>query len=241
MKKYAHGFYWPKTEQHFIEYLDAKGGGEYQTVPKEALDIIVTDWACVIDIGAHVGTWTRWFAQRAKQVHSFEPVKTNYACLIKNLEEYKNCTLYNNAVSDEDKYITMWKPTDLTNTGTFSSVPLPGWKELRYQARAIDELKLEPTVIKIDIQGGEYPALKGSKETIKKHRPVICWENSKDNPDKENIYNFLSDLGYNGVFQFKEDAIWVHSSYQLTEEQHSKLLTLFRENQKIRKPITTNS
>lgn len=236
--KQAHGFYWPNTEQHFIDYLDSAGHDEYQIVPKNALDIVVNDWACVIDIGAHVGTWSRWFAKRAKELHSFEPVKTNYACLTKNLEEYTNCTLYNNAVSDEDKYITMWKPSDLTNTGTFSSVPLPGWEELRYKARAIDNLNLSPTVIKIDIQGGEYPALKGCTRTIKECRPVICWENSKDNPDRENIYNFLTDLGYNGVFQFKEDAIWLHSSYQLTQEQDNKLRILFRENQKARRPIT---
>lgn len=239
--KQAHGFYWPDTETHFIEYLDKNGSDEYQAVPKLALDIAVTDWKCVVDIGAHVGTWSRWFAKRANQVHSFEPVKTNFACLQRNLREYDNCVLYNNAVSDEDKYITMWKPTDLSNTGTFSSIPLPAWEELRYKAVAIDDLNLSPTVIKIDIQGGEYPALKGSTETIKKHRPVICWENSKDNPDKENIYNLLTDLGYNGVFQFKEDAIWVHSSYQLTQEQHTKLKTLFRENQKVRRPITTTT
>jgi len=239
--KYAHGFYWPKTESHFIEYLDIAGHDEYQMVPKVALDIVVTNWSCVIDIGAHVGTWSRWFAKRAKHVHSFEPVKTNFACLIKNLEEYNNCTMYNNAVSDEDKYITMWKPKDLSNTGQFSSVPLPDWEELKYKARAIDELNLEPTVIKIDIQGGEYPALLGCKNTLMKHKPVLCWENSKDNPDKQNIYDFLADLGYVGIFQFKEDAIWVHSSYQLTKEQSDKLKTLFRENQKNRRPVTTTS
>lgn len=230
--KYVHGFYWPKTEEHFIEYLDAVEHKEYQLVPKTALDIVVSDWTCVIDIGAHVGTWTRWFAKRAKEVHSFEPVRSNFDCLTKNLEEYKNCTLYNNAVSDEDKYITMWKPKNLSNTGTFSSVPLPDWEELRYKARAIDELKLTPTVIKIDIQGGEYPALKGSVNTIKSYHPVICWENSKDNTDRENIYDFLTGLGYRGIFQYKEDAIWVHNDYPLTQEKYNDLTILFRENKK---------
>lgn len=230
--KYEHGFYWPKTETHFIEYLNKNGGGEYQAVPKIALDIAVNDWNCVLDIGAHVGTWSRWFAKRAKQVHSFEPVKSNFNCLQKNLEEFNNCTMYNNAVSNESKYITMWKPNNLSNTGTFSSVPLPGWEELRYNALAIDTLNLAPTVIKIDIQGGEYPALKGAKETIKKHKPVICWENSRENTDKEDIYDFLTDLGYRGIFQYKEDAIWVHSSYQLTQDQQDKLNILLRENRK---------
>ena len=230
--KYEHGFYWPKTETHFIEYLNATKDGEYQSVPKIALDIAVNSWDCVLDIGAHVGTWSRWFAKRAKHVHSFEPVKTNFACLQKNLEEYNNCTLYNNAISDTNQYITLWKPTDLSNTGTFSSVPLSGWEELRYKALKIDDLKLEPTVIKIDIQGGEYPALKGSVRTIENNKPVICWENSKDNPDKENIYNLLTELGYRAVFQFKEDAIWVHCSYELTQEQQDKLIELFRANRK---------
>jgi len=239
--KYAHGFYWPKTEQHFIDYLDAKGGGEYQSVPKEALDIVVTNWSCVVDIGAHVGTWSKWFAKRADTVHSFEPVKTNYSCLVKNLEEFTNCTLYNSAVSDEDKYITMWKPSDLANTGQFSSVAIEGWEELRYKAFAIDSLNLSPSVIKIDIQGGEYPALKGGVQTIKKHHPVICWENSRDNQDRENIYNFLTDLGYRSVFQFKEDAVWVPSDFQLTELQFEELDKLFKANRKKKKSITTET
>lgn len=231
--KFAHGFYWPKTEQHFIEYLDSAGHSEYQIVPKTALDIVVNSWSCVIDIGAHVGTWSRWFAKRAKQVYSFEPIKTNYACLEKNLEDYPNCILYNNAVSDMKKYITLWKPQKLSNTGTFSSVPIAGWNELRYRAIAIDDLNVAPSVIKIDIQGGEYPALRGARQTIKTHQPVICWENSKENTDKENIYNFLTNLGYNGIFQYKEDAIWVPAGYVLNDDQQEKLRLLFRSNQKI--------
>jgi FkbM family methyltransferase len=236
MMKYAHEFYWPDTESHFIEYLDAVGHGEYQIVPKTVLDIVVTDWNCVIDIGAHVGTWSRWFAKRANHVHSFEPIKTNFACLIKNLEEYNHCKLYNNAVSDQSKHITIWKPADLSNTGTFSSIPLPNWEELEFQAIAIDELDLAPTVIKIDIQGGEYPALLGSKQTIAMHKPVICWENSTDNPSRQDIYKLLQDLSYVAVCQFKEDAVWVHNSYQVTQEQRDKLTALFKQYQKVLRP-----
>ena len=44
----------------------------------------------------------------------------------------------------------------------------------------LDNLKLEPTIIKIDIQGHEFECIKGLENTIEKKRPVLLLEYNED-------------------------------------------------------------
>ena len=39
--------------------------------------------------------------------------------------------------------------------------------------RRLDTLGLAPTFIKRHLEGGELPALKGARETLAKHRPLV--------------------------------------------------------------------
>ena len=221
--KYEQGFWFPDSETHFIEYL-AKVNVEYQYKPKEALDIIATDWTCVLDIGSHVGTWASWFAKRSSNVHCFEPIAENFECLAKNTEQFSGVTLHNCAVSHETHSISMWKPPVATNSGTFSSVPVEGWSFAEIPAITIDSLGLSPTVMKLDIQGGEYAALQGCKDTIARCHPVICCEeNHEDLTNRENIQRLMASFGYRQVYKFKEDAFWLHRSVQLSNDQITKL------------------
>ena len=55
------------------------------------------------------------------------------------------------------------------------------------------EKKLSPSLIKIDIEGGEADALTGGKETIKRCRPILLLE---FNPFAENSIKLVQSLGY---------------------------------------------
>jgi len=121
----------------------------------------------------------------------------------------------------------MWKPPVAKNSGTFSSVPVDGWDMFVMDAINIDSLNLSPTVMKLDIQGGEYPALQGSKYTIARCKPVICCEeNHEDVANRERIARWMGDMGYTRVCKIKEDAIWVHNSFPLTNDKKNKLVTV---------------
>lgn len=205
--KYELGYYWPDTETHFIEYMTKHG--EYQRKSKELLADHVRDWSCVLDIGAHVGTWSVWFASKSPNVHCFEPVATNWECLVENTKHLTGVTLYNTAVSDRAGNISIWTSPVLDNTGQFSSVFEPGWTAHSYPAVTIDSLDLSPSVMKLDIQGGEYFALLGARETIKQSSPVICWENTNGYPHQNATIELLLDLGYYKAGQIKDDAVWI--------------------------------
>lgn len=232
--KFEQGYWFPDSETHFIDYL--KSMGEYQQNPKLILDIVVKDWRQVIDIGGHVGTWARWFSKKTADLHVFEPIDTNFECLSKNLDG-TGAKLYNLAVSDKIRPVTLWLPDKYTNTGVASSRPESGWREIQKDAVSIDSLDLAPTVIKIDIQGGELAALEGAASTIAKSRPVLCWERSHEDPNGPVISELLQSWNYNTVAVIKEDVISVPSEQVLDDSQKSALLEFKQRYPKIKLTI----
>jgi len=59
------------------------------------------------------------------------------------------------------------------------------------RVRKLDDLKLAPFLIKLDVQGYEFRALKGGEETIKAHEPILLIES----PDSD-VMHFLTGLHY---------------------------------------------
>jgi FkbM family methyltransferase len=55
-----------------------------------------------------------------------------------------------------------------------------GLSEQHVQIRRLDDLGLEPAYVKIDVEGHELPVLRGLEETIRRHRPVILIEWSRE-------------------------------------------------------------
>lgn len=58
----------------------------------------------------------------------------------------------------------------------------------------LDELALDPKVIKIDVEGFEYPVLMGLSRTIEENRPFIILETCHDKENK--MQDLLKDLHY---------------------------------------------
>jgi FkbM family methyltransferase len=65
-------------------------------------------------------------------------------------------------------------------------------ESIEIEIRPGDELALAPSLIKVDVEGAELRVLKGLRETIERHRPVILAENS----DFQNVTAFLGTFGY---------------------------------------------
>jgi FkbM family methyltransferase len=71
-----------------------------------------------------------------------------------------------------------------------------GKVELRSLQRpvvALDDLELAPGAIKLDLQGGEWAAIRGAMGTLERHRPPILMENNRHS---EPIAAALAPLGY---------------------------------------------
>jgi FkbM family methyltransferase len=83
MKQIA-GIYLPDGEAHMPEYLK-NSGGAYQPRQLNRSLMFVTNWDTAIDIGAHVGLWSKELVRNLKRVIAFEPMPQMRACLDRNV------------------------------------------------------------------------------------------------------------------------------------------------------------
>lgn len=134
-----------------------------------AVDLCVNQLTAV-QAGGNIGAWPVWLAHRFIEVITFEPENKNFACLKRNTETYHNITSYHAALSD---HIGTSNLRVCRSIG--SHFLLPGEGETKLMT--IDSLNLDAcSLIVLDVEGYEYEALVGARETREKFKPVIHLE-----------------------------------------------------------------
>ena len=192
-----------------------KWGADYEQKEYDEIIPHISNFDVALDIGAHVGIWSRRLAQKFKKLIAFEPVPKHQECWKKNMEsfikensDWGNCSiLYNVALGHENGTATMKVP-NTTNTGMASLVHKvssnegsrwvqPEWDkfpEIEVETRTLDSYEFEKLdFMKIDVEWFELRVLQGAENTIRKHKPIMYIEMS----DPQS-YTFMKelDLGY---------------------------------------------
>ena len=184
MVKKIKGWYFPSSDTHFEQWLE-RGKGEYQQ--KQRSDILSyikttgrTD-TC-IDVGAHVGLWTKELSQVFKRVFAFEPMPHHRECFEKNVKKY-NVKLFPFALGDFTGRVDF--KIDKENTGNCHIVEKNDKTKGQFKQKTLDEYKLDLLChgtkkrldyIKIDAEGHEKEVLVGAVETLEKHKPFVSVE-----------------------------------------------------------------
>lgn len=90
--------------------------------------------------------------------------------------------------------------------GEASILPLEGFKAKKIACTTLDDdlrkYDIKPNFIKIDVEGAEWDVLKGSVETLKKHKPLMLISLhpnllEKQNITESNILDWLTNMNYN--------------------------------------------
>lgn len=68
-----------------------------------------------------------------------------------------------------------------------------GVVEQEVEVRRLDDLRLEPGFVKVDVEGSELPVLRGLADTLRRHRPVLLVERTEQDSA---IRGFLRGFGY---------------------------------------------
>ncbi len=133
----------------------------------------------VYDLGANVGLYSLLasvLVGREGQVFSFEPVPRNLTLLRSHLElnGVKNCSVFDVAVSSSDGTARF----DLESNHHLGHLGGESSKTVSVRTVSLDSLIASgqvkpPNVIKCDIEGGEYDALKGAAHSLATYRPTI--------------------------------------------------------------------
>lgn len=182
-----------------------------------------------IDAGANLGFHAIQFGKLSKKVHAFEPQSLIYNQLCANIlfNDLDNTIIpYRLALGEKQEKQQMWDIENESWVGdgcynwggrgieheqsAFISDEIREYDQV--EVVSLDSIKIDPDLIKIDIQGYEYYAFLGAKETLNKNKPVILLENGSTEMDKKAL-DFLKNMGYETYRYYignNEDCILVH-------------------------------
>jgi FkbM family methyltransferase len=176
---------------------------QYEPDVSAALERHSAPGMTVLDIGANIGAHTLALARlvtRTGAVYAFEPTDFAFEKLTRNvslndvpqIRPIKAALSDHNAERQEIAYRSSWRTSGgrSDRTTRVDLVRLDDWCALNGVSRV--------GLIKIDIDGNEFPALAGGMQLIERSRPVIVmeavWPHFAD--DRRNPFLLLQRRGY---------------------------------------------
>lgn len=184
------GWHWPVEDTGLWE-----GPREdWQHKFKPWIDKHVKKMHTVVQAGGACGMYPRLLSGMFTNVYTFEPDQQNFYFLNINCCE-TNVRKFNCALGSRHGNINFYPPgssnrgvgrtgtdIDMDDEEVIGDTPLLMVDDFHFQ---------ELNLLFLDIENSEFYALKGSINTITKHRPVIICESAN-----ANVQNFLTELGY---------------------------------------------
>lgn len=164
----------------------------------------------ILDVGSNFGQMATLFSRMVGpegRVYAFEADPFVLELLRRNIVENgcDNVIVYGGAVWHELGHSLIYPEPDFSRFGSFGSFGIdPRATEGRHvQSLTIDSLDIQGdvSVIKVDIQGSDLNALRGSMQTIRKHKPVIIFEYEVALQEQfgttfADYERIISDIGY---------------------------------------------
>jgi len=117
----------------------------------------------VLDVGAWCGTWSKAIQPYCKRVIAFEPNKTTFECLQKNLNPFNHVTCNRLAIGDKLCNVSLVQESQTQNT------------RIEKESNDIQDVQMfnidywnydDVDMIKIDAEGYEMRVLEGAKKTL---------------------------------------------------------------------------
>lgn len=133
--------------------------------------------AIALDLGANIGNHSLYFSDYFKEVHAFEPNARTFKVLAMNAELVPNVRCHQVGLSDHAG--TAHFKVNPGNLGASRIVPARESGTSEVSLVTLDSAVIGMTgigLIKVDVEGHDYAALVGAKETIATHKPVILFE-----------------------------------------------------------------
>ena len=152
-----------------------------------------------IDVGAHVGIFSRRMAHDFDRTVSFEPDARNYECLVDNMMPFNVVPIWGAAGRARGRGEI--KVNSKTNTGARSFIygmggSVPVFMLDQFHFGLVD-------LIKIDTEGCESEVIFGALDLLKRCHPTLILER----PDAE-LQIRLMDLNYRQVVTINKDTVF---------------------------------
>jgi len=212
MNKMIGNYLFPSNDTHFERWiLD----GEYQAKQRDALFEYMEERRkieYIIDVGAHVGLWSRPMIRRAntKYIWAFEPNQSVRECYVLNMGGFDNYSIFPVALGHKNTKGYLNVETD--NSGNTNVHPT---KSGNTEIRTLDSYNFKNVdYIKVDVEGFEYNFLQGATDTLNRCRPFVHLEMKSKNmrTTKEEFKRFMKNIGYNEVKKVGAEVLYDYNT-----------------------------
>jgi FkbM family methyltransferase len=160
-------------------------------------EFILDESGYVLDCGAHIGTFAFESSKKYKTI-CIEAADKNVQCLKKTFESSDKVEVKSSILSS-----SIFKCDFSSDYGPFGML-VQNSENGEFQTNTLDNIVGEKTIlaIKLDIEGGEIEALKGSKNILSKQKPPMivevnghCLRLMEKRP--EDLFDTIDSFGYN--------------------------------------------
>lgn len=209
--KRVQGWAYPDSDEFMLHEM--KPDGSYQASHLHAAVAHVTARGVALDGGAHVGTWSRILSGLFTRVIAVEPSDDTFEALADNMRSFgcDNVELHHAALGAAPGQVHMTidpRGAALKNTGARyvqAGGTIPLYTIDAWHLEALDFLKL-------DVEGSEALALAGARETLRRCRPIVLFENKgfwrRYGQPKHAPHDVLTSVGYRFLEAAGKDSIW---------------------------------
>ena len=185
----------------------------YEPKLVEAFCSFIADGMTVVDVGAHVGIYSLLASPRVGptgKVIAVEPSPANARLLRHHLSvnKFRNVEVIEAAVADKPGQIIFnYRPngTDPASFANSMAYDISG-ESANVKVRTLDDIcrNVAPAIIKIDIEGAELLALRGTKNILMKHRPTVIVALHPEpmrilGTTPQQLVRYMHDVGYKGL------------------------------------------
>jgi FkbM family methyltransferase len=155
----------------------------------------------VVEANSHYGVLTLLLSElvgHAGAVHAFEPQRIVFQALCANLAMNSRANVFASCQAIDERAGTLYAPlVDHDHENNFGAIALrdapPGEAT---PAVALDDLALSAChLLRLDAAGREAAALRGAKNTVQRHRPVV-YVNTERAASAEELIALLLSLDY---------------------------------------------
>jgi FkbM family methyltransferase len=206
MRKLSNGWHVPDTDIKMTEHVvndKSMSAPEYEDRHRRTILKHIPQRKTFVDVGANIGIWSMSMRSTFDYVVSFEPSVLNRECLELNLGKDSDIRPY--AVGSEPGKANF---RDAKNNCGDSKIVL----EERSNMYEVDVVRLDDqnitncSLIKIDVQGYEWPVVLGAQNIIETQHPWIIFE---INEEVDIICKFLEERNYEMIQnKSKRVMIW---------------------------------
>lgn len=203
------GWYLPNKDDILLSQVSEQG---YQISQRNQIIDLLKQKGCefkhCLDIGAHVGLWSRPLLDHFDKITAFEPIAILNECYEKNVP-LERVSLHKVALGAEKKTITI--NVDQTDSGGTHITPNGN---TQVEMDKLDNFDLgQVDYIKMDVEGYESEVLKGAVNLLDTQSPVIHLELkmaslSRWGLDKDAVRSWLADKGYQQVLKIKSEFVF---------------------------------